>query len=457
MPIQRTQIGGPYKGIITDVPPTAVPNGFEDSVNFIGWKGRQRTRPGLDLANKFTSPDGTTILNMTSFEDIENFFHTLALTANNAYMLTAGPVLNLLTYPANYIATVVIDDGGINYVVDDVINIIQAGANGGTATVSEVDLTTGAITGLFLDTTGFDYTPASGLATSGGTGTGATVTITTGSLTSLGGINSTGLPYAVLKAQNRVYFCNGSVPLCYVDGESSFKISGNVPGACRFLTSNAGHLIGAVWSEPDPTQNGSILFPRRIRWSDSGNYDQWNDSDTNSDAGADDVDDTPDVLSGLTTLGTNSYAYRTNGISILTPTGLAAEPFYIRNFSSSPKGEGCPYPYSLTTHNNIDRFIGNYDVWSFDGTSFTPLMDGKCNGKFFSDLSNAVGIVRGFVTILLDNGFPFLGYVITIPGANVAWALNIAEGSWNRMMWAPPSGAISGTYDLQFIEQVYLS
>lgn len=457
MPMQRLQIGGPYKGIITDLPPTLIPNGFEDSVNFIGRKGRQRTRPGLDLANKFVSADGTPILNMTSFQDVENFFHTVALTAANAYMLTAGPVLNLLTFPSGFLLTAFINAGGTGYVVDDVINVIQSGADGGTLTVSDVDPTTGAILGLAIDTIGESYTTAPGLATTGGTGTGATVDITVNSLTTLAGSGATGLPYAVLKAQNRVYFCNGSVPLCFIDGEASFKVAGNVPGSCRFLTANAGHLIGAVWAEPDPSQNGSILFPRRLRWSDSGNYDQWNDEDTNSTAGVDDVDDTPDALAGLSTLGTNSYAYRTNGISVMTPTGVAIEPFYIRNFSTSPKGEGLAYPYSLTTHNNLDRFIGNYDVWMFDGTSFTPLMDGKCNGKFFSDLQSAVGVVRGMITTVWDNGFPFLAYVITIPGTNIAWVLNITENSWNRVAWAPPTGTTSGFFDLQFIEQVYLT
>src|SRR5258708_24336008 len=100
----------------------------------------------------------------------------------------------------------------------------------------------------------------------------------------------------------------------------------------------------------------------------------------------------------------------------MIPGGQTSIPFFTANFSIAPIGEGSPYPYSLSTHNNIDRFIGNYDVWSFDGTNFQPLMDGKCNAKFFSDLSLATGNsqVRGMTTVVLDNGFPYLAYVITI-------------------------------------------
>jgi hypothetical protein len=146
MAVQRIPITGPFKGIITDLPPTSVANGFEDSVNFIGWKGRQRTRPGLNIAGGFSSPDGSPILNMTSFEDIENFLHTLALTGSNAYMLTAGLVLNKLTYPSTYISSLVIGSGGNGYLVDDILTVVQGSAYAGTAQVNSTDTSTGAIT-----------------------------------------------------------------------------------------------------------------------------------------------------------------------------------------------------------------------------------------------------------------------------------------------------------------------
>lgn len=454
MAMNRTPITGPFKGIISDLPPTAVPNGWEDSVNFIGWKGRQRTRPGLNLGSSFGTPDGATTLNMTSFQDVANFLHTVVLTGKTAYMLTAGPVLNPLTNPTGYILTGVFSAAGTGYVIADQLAI--AGGTGGVYTITDVD-GSGAILDGYISKTGSGYT-AGTKATTGGAGTGATILITVSSIISLGGANSTGLPYAVLKVNNRVYFCNGSIPLSYIDGEVDFKISGNVPGACRFLTVNQAHMIGAVWTEPAPNQPGGQFFPNRVRWSDSGNFDNWDESTLDSTAGVDDLINVPDSISGLSTIGVSSYLYRTNGISQMTATGSAVSPFSITNFSQSPVGEGCAYPYSLTSHNNVDRFIGNYDVWAFDGTNFTPLMDGKCNAKFFADLQGAAGgPVRGMITTVLDNGFQYLGYVVTIPGTNFAWILNIAEGSWNRMAWAPPNVGATGFYDLQCIEQVYLT
>lgn len=461
MPVRRVPIKGPFHGIITDQPPTFDPQGFEVLVNLLSRKGRIISRPGLDLANKFSAPDGNPVLNMTSFKDAENFLHTLALTKANPYMLTSvtGPpaiTFNLLGFPT-YINTLILNAKGVDYLVGDLVYIQQLGAQGGSLQVLAVD-GGGGITAFQLLTRGSNYTAALNVPTSTpDNGSGATFDITVTTLASLGGVGSIGLPYAVVKAQNRVYFCNGSVPLCYTDGEAQFKIAGSVPGACRFLTANAGHMIGAVWTEPDPTQAQPIFYPNRVRWSDSGNFEQWDETDPASTAGLDDLVITPDDITGLTTIGNNSIIYRTNGISTMIPTGNSTIPFVIPNFSLAPKGEGCPYPYSLTSHNNIDRFIGNYEVWSFDGTNFAPLMDGRCNAEFFEDLNSAIGVVRGFITPVLDNGFQYLGYAIMLPGLNKAWVLNIAEGSWVVFEWAPPTGAATGSYDLQLIEQVYLT
>lgn len=460
MPVRRVKIAGPFHGIITDVPPTTDDQGFEVMVNFLCRKGRIVPRPGLDLVNKFAAPDGNVVLNLTSFEDSENNLHTFALTKANAYMLTGGPppalTFNLLTFPT-YINTITLNAKGSGYLVGDLVYLNQPGATGGSLTVLAVD-GDGGITAFQLQTRGSNYTAAVNIPTSSpDNGTGATFDITVTSITSLGGTGSTGLPYALVKAQNCVYFCNGSIPVCYNDGEAQFKIAGSVPGACRFLTVNAAHLIGAYWTEPDPTQPSPLIYPQRVRWSDSGNFEQWDESDPSSTAGVDDIISAPDNITGLSTIGNNSYIYRTNGISYMIPTGQASEPFFIPNFSISPIGEGSPYPYSLASHNNVDRFIGQSDVWAFDGTNFKPLMEGKCNGEFYAALASVTGTVRGIMTTVWDNGYTYLAYVISLPGTNTAWVLNIVDGTWTVVEWAPPAPGQTGFYDLQLIEQVYLS
>lgn len=460
MAAQRTPVMGPWNGLITDKAPTLDPKGFETFENWLVRKGKIVSRPGFDSTFRLQAPDGNTILNMQSFIDAENFYHTVAWTFANIYMITkAGGVytFNLLTNPT-YIVTVSITpgNGGLNYTEGDINTIQQGPAFGGTFQIIAVD-GSGAATIIQLDGKGSQYVNGTNLpSTTTGNGTGLLVDITTATLAGLAGAGSTALPYALQPTQNKIYFCNGSVPLCYTDGEASYKIAGDVPGACRFLTENAGHLIGAVWTEPDPTQSQPFFYPQRIRWSDSNDFNSWDEADFSKTAGVDDLTEVPDQITGLSTLGTNSYIYRNNGISIMSPTGQASQPFYIRNSTTSPKGEGNQYPYSLTSHNNIDRFIGNYEVWAFDGTNYIPLMDSKCNAQFFESLAQVQGTVRGSLTTVFARGYTYLAYVITLPGTGTAYALNIPENTWSILRWGAPTLGQAGFFDLQFIEEVYV-
>jgi hypothetical protein len=397
---------------------------------------------------------------MTSFRDTDLVWHTLALTETGAYYTdTAGTLHAPLSFHSlampTYVNTVTLNAAGTGYVVGDEMTLQQPPAQGCILQVTGID-GSGGVTSFTMLSRGSDYHNASGVSTtSTGNGTGATFDIVTGSIASL---NGTRLPYGVVKANSRVYFCNGSTPLLYTDGEANLKISGSVPGNPRYLTVNDSHLIGAYWTELDSTFANPIDYPVRVRWSTAGDFDQWDTGNPSSTAGVADLFQIPDQITGLTTLGNNSYIYRDNGVSIMQRTGQASLPFDIFDYSIAPKSEGNTQPYSLVTHNNVDRFIGTSEVWAFDGTNFSPLMEGKCNDMFFHQLSLVSGgPVRGMVSRVLDNDYTYLAYIISLPGLNTAWALNISEGSWTVWQWQPPPGSTSGSgsYDLQLIEQVY--
>ncbi len=74
-------------------------------------------------------------------------------------------------------ATITLGAGGTGYTVNDVLTVVQAGASGGTVTVTSV--AGGVITGISLTTGGTGYSVADGLAVTGGTGNDdATINIT---------------------------------------------------------------------------------------------------------------------------------------------------------------------------------------------------------------------------------------------------------------------------------------
>jgi hypothetical protein len=441
-------------------------------------KGLLVSRPGMDWAKAVPTPDTKPCLNLTSFQDELNGIHTIAWTESHVYALTPFPPnsfhWNMLSAPTYIVGdnTFSVMGGGSGYVVGDIVFPVQAGAFGAVAQVMEIGAG-GAITatGLDLVSPGNGYHTAANVpTTTTGNGTGCTVGFNAVTLGVSLDLNSTGLPYALAKVNNSVYFCNGSTPLLYTDGEASLKIAGSVPGACRYLTVNAGHMIGAYWTEPAPLTTGipqsPAIFTTRVRWSDSNNFNEWSELVPTATAGLADLATVPHSITGLSTIGNNSYIYRTNGISVMSPTGNAASPFYISNYSAAPKGEGNVYPYTLTSHNNIDRFVGQTDIWAFDGSSFRSLAEGRVSTEIFNDLTLMEGLVvndprgtrntpRGIITTFLDEGYVYLAYILSIPLLNKAWVLNIVENTWSTFTW--PKSVAQDSLTLQALEEVYTS
>ncbi len=93
-------ITGPWGGIRDDVGRPYTPlNAFDDSVNFFTLKGRLQTRPKL-LAFGTAAPDSKVIRLVKSFMDKNGNYHTLVLTTDTPYAITASPFAwNALTLP----------------------------------------------------------------------------------------------------------------------------------------------------------------------------------------------------------------------------------------------------------------------------------------------------------------------------------------------------------------------
>lgn len=349
------QLGAPssltqWGGVVTDIPAPGGLAAFDDMVNFLCRKGRIITRPRF---NPYGSPpDGARVRLMTTFEDAVNLFHTLVLTTQNAYMITPGPVFNLLGYPAG--------------------------------------------------------------------------------VTSLAG---TSLPFGFVTILSQVYFANGSVPLLYSDGESTLKVAGDVPGSAQFVTQNAETLIIAATTEPAPGIVNSTFFPNRVRWSANGLPLEW-DPTIDFSAGFNDLIEVPDIITGITTIGLNTYIFRTNGITVMYPTGtsgLGVLPFDFQDFSFAPLGVGNAYPYSLATYGPRCIFVAEDDIYLFDGSTPQPIGFGN-KKAIFADLLQASGdVVVGKILPVLGPNWDFLAYFLTIPGPNVTWVWGYDEKTWMRI------------------------
>lgn len=239
------------------------------------------------------------------------------------------------------------------------------------------------------------------------------------------------LPFATVYIANQVFFANGGYPLAYLDGSNSVQFTLDAPGTCRFLCVLANHLVQANCTEPAPGTSGSANFPRRVRWAASGNPQEWNPN-TDFTAGVNDLLEVPDDITSINTMGYNAWVWRTNGLSVMYPTGIGLSPFDFFNYSLAPDGVGNFFPYSMATYTNWCTFVAQDNIYKFDQSTFTPL-GGLSKKKIYADLANASGDqVWGRIIPNLTVGFDFLAYVLTIPGPNISWIYTFDDGQWVR-------------------------
>jgi len=98
MTYQQFPVVGPFQGHVDNVPtPHNPPNSFDEIRNFLCRKGRFHTRP--KLVDFGAPPDGAIVRYIKTYKDVENNYHTLALTTQTAYAITSGATYNALSLP----------------------------------------------------------------------------------------------------------------------------------------------------------------------------------------------------------------------------------------------------------------------------------------------------------------------------------------------------------------------
>lgn len=251
---------------------------------------------------------------------------------------------------------------------------------------------------------------------------------------------ATALPYGLQIVNGQVFFSNGTYDVVYANGAASLQTTNDVPGAARFMCILADHLLLANTTEPRPGIAGSTRFPQRVRWSASGDPTTW--TGVNS-AGFNDLLDVPDQITGLVTLGQNAYVFRTNGVTVISPTGPPNAPFGFYNQSVSPEGVGNAYPYSLASFGSFACFVSEDDIYIFDGVNYLPIGGGS-RKKIFADISgNSVDVITGSIVPNLGESYPYLSYWLSIPGStgNIVWVFSRITNKWQR--FNSPMGSVS--------------
>lgn len=224
-------------------------------------------------------------------------------------------------------------------------------------------------------------------------------------------------------------FCNGVDKVKIWDGVApSFVDASPDAVPARYMCELVGHLVVGNTIET------GVDAVQRIRWTGTGDPTDW----TSLNAGQTDLHNDLGPILGLIKLFQYGFVFQRRGITQMIPTGVGTQPFDFIPLSARSKGILCPRTLSANGETTA-FYVGNDNVYAFDGTSSTAIGDMPMEGRrrvgartrIYIDL---VGVnlndVVGFVTTNV-NGSPFNAYWVVIPGRST-WIYNIDEQSWTR-------------------------
>lgn len=399
--------------------------------------GELVSRPPMRLLMQPT-PDGNAIRILRTFIDANNVMHTVAVTYQNAYQLNAGWLpswtpaqtwhqiggasLTGTTYDVQgpsciFVNKLFFSMGDSIFFYDGLTDILQP-----ASTFTNLPPTTAGA--FFMGELAFSLIALFTIEYITGTITTATV-------------DSGGTGYAV-----------GDTGVVGSQASATYIVtaeSGGVVSAIKMTYGGGGYSTGSGISTTASTGNGSGLtlnitavasgdqfFQQRVRWSANGEPAQF-DPTINTSAGFDDMLDVEDIITGFSTIGTNGYIFRTNGITEMSPTGNGLNPFSFNHLWASTRGIGNAYPQTIATYGGVCLFVASDNVYSLTAASCEQV-GRRIVDVLFPDLSAAVDSLSAAIIPAWRNGFVFLTYCLWIPQAvgGVMYQYDIEAKTWTR-------------------------
>lgn len=157
------------------------------------------------------------------------------------------------------------------------------------------------------------------------------------------------------------YMANGVDALHYWDGAAA-AVAAVVDASAypaRYLVEFGNRLVMAHMVE------GGVTLADRVRWSADGDADTWTPTAANG-AGAVDTVDLPGEITGMKRLSGVNYIYKRDGIIAMRLSGLLVPAF---TFQTVVDGIGTLAGRTIVEINGVHYFLGDDDVYAFDGAS----------------------------------------------------------------------------------------
>ncbi len=224
-------------------------------------------------------------------------------------------------------------------------------------------------------------------------------------------------------AFDKMYFANGNDKPREFDG-TDVSIISNLPSSgntlCRLIAVFNNHLLLMHTTE------GGTSFPQRVRWSEPGA-----DNDFNEAVNFLDLYDSEDFISATETLGTFQVIYKERSVYRMEFLGLTDQTW---QFTRTIDGEGALNQDAVINLGDEHLFMGAANIYRYDGNfSLDPVGDNIFDKIFAQDGElNPEFTSRVFAVYVeeLDEGWWFY------PSGNDAFPMNMLRFKVSTRAWS---------------------
>src|ERR1700743_3519636 len=205
------------------------------------------------------------------------------------------------------------------------------------------------------------------------------------------------------------------------------------------------YLITANSNQPT---DSPAIKPNRDNWSKPFGFTTC-DPAIDRTAGFNTLSTAKDQITQLFSMGNVGYILRDQGLTQLTPTGVALSPFDPTSLWDSQFGIGCTYPETFAQYGSFAAWANNNNIYAFYSGTAPQGITGNAKAAIYADINahqndtNFEVQVTGSLTNVSDNSIkPELFYTLCISsspnnatgaGDLVIWIYNVTDSCWTRI------------------------
>jgi hypothetical protein len=209
------------------------------------------------------------------------------------------------------------------------------------------------------------------------------------------------------------------------------------------------YLITANTNQPT---DSPAVKENRYNWCAPFAYTTW-DPAIDRTAGFNTLSSASDSITGCFAMGNVGYILRNEGLTQLTPTGIALSPFDVTSVWDSLFGIGCTYPDTFAQYGSFAIWGNTNNFYAFYSGNVPEGITGSAKVAIYADinkyesdpLTNVETLVSGAFSNTSENSIlPELTYTLCITHQNsldpafaqaIIWTYNVANKAWTRQFF----------------------